>query len=271
MPVLVRAGDVPAETQDGVCRKALLTPGNTGSDKIGLERLELAAGGGLELRPADGAIGWLQVLSGKGTIDGAPQDENTLAYLGLGATARLEANGAMSLLWAVVPEAKRFDPDLTASSDAAVLIDWSREPVLQSEHDARRRIYMATPKLIGTKALKGEKIIYPPGTTAANHHHEGAEHFQYVISGSGTAVLDGTAETLAAGDTLYNYEREPHYFFNGGDEDFVFVEFFVPGECKTVWAPDAEVCAWLPTGKDSTGAAPVREIAYHVHGEDSGI
>ncbi|MDH3233712.1 MAG: cupin domain-containing protein [Alphaproteobacteria bacterium] len=271
MPVLVRANDVSAETRDGVRRTALLTPGNTGSDKIVLERLGLSAGRTLELRPGEGAIGWLQVLSGQGMIDSAPAGASTLSYLGLGAALRLDAEAAMSLLWAVVPEAARFDPALPASSPDAILIDWSREPVLQSEHDARRRVYMATPKLIGTKALKGEMIIYPPGTKASNHHHEGAEHFQYVVSGSGTAVLDGTPETLSAGDTLYNYEHEPHYFFNASEADFVFVEFFVPGECKTVWAPGAEVCAWLPTGKDSKGEAPVREIAYHVHGEDSGI
>jgi hypothetical protein len=40
-----------------------------------------------------------------------------------------------------------------------------------------------TPKLAGTKAIKGEMIIYPPGTAAANHHHEGAEHFMYVLRG----------------------------------------------------------------------------------------
>jgi len=43
-----------------------------------------------------------------------------------------------------------------------------------------------TPKLFGTKAVKGEMIIYPPGMAAANHHHVGAEHFMYVLRGRGT-------------------------------------------------------------------------------------
>ena len=70
---------------------------------------------------------------------------------------------------------------------------------------------------------------------------------------------------------LYNYENEIHAFINEGKEDFVFVEFFVPGSCETVWVPDAKLCAWLPTGADKQGRKPVREIAYHVHGKDDGI
>ena len=58
---------------------------------------------------------------------------------------------------------------------------------------------------------------------------------------------------------------------NETNETFSFVEFFVPGPCKTVWTPGADVCAWLPTGKDVAGRVPVRDIAYHVHGQDDGI
>jgi hypothetical protein len=43
----------------------------------------------------------------------------------------------------------------------------------------------------------------------------------------------------------------------------VFVEFFVPGEYKTIWAPGAAVCTWLPTGRDIKGQKPAREIRAH--------
>jgi hypothetical protein len=43
----------------------------------------------------------------------------------------------------------------------------------------------------------------------------------------------------------------------------VFVEFFVPGEYKTIWAPGAAVCTWLPTGRDISGRKPAREIRAH--------
>ena len=84
-------------------------------------------------------------------------------------------------------------------------------------------------------------------------------------------MLNDTTTTLHAGDTLYNYEREVHSFLNDSGEDLVSVEFFVPGGCKTVWAPGANPCAWLPTGADSMGRPPSRDISYHVHGEDKGI
>jgi hypothetical protein len=43
----------------------------------------------------------------------------------------------------------------------------------------------------------------------------------------------------------------------------VFVEFFVPGEYKTIWAPGEAVCTWLPSGRDILGRKPAREIAAH--------
>jgi quercetin dioxygenase-like cupin family protein len=170
-----------------------------------------------------------------------------------------------------VPDAQRFDPDINDMPRVLRHTDWTREPILESEHDARKRIYMATPALAGTNAFKGEMITYPPGTAAPEHHHVGAEHFQYIISGRITALLDGDRQELEAGDVLYNYEHELHTFINESDAEAVFVEFFVPGPCETVWSPGANVCAWLPTGIDSEGRKPAREIAYHIHGQDDGL
>jgi hypothetical protein len=72
---------------------------------------------------------------------------------------------------------------------------------------------------------------------------------------------------IQAGDLVYNYENEVHSFRNDYDEDMVFVEFFVPGESRTVWVPGANVCTWNPTGQDIKGREPVRQVAGHVHGE----
>jgi quercetin dioxygenase-like cupin family protein len=135
--------------------------------------------------------------------------------------------------------------------------------VLDSEHDARKRIYVATPRLFDTTAIKGEMIIYPPGTQAANHHHEGAEHFMYVLSGRGTAFANEQPIAVTKGDLIYYAERERHYLRSEGSEDMVFVEFFVPGKYTTVWAPGAPVCTWTPTGRNIRGETPAREIRGH--------
>ena len=56
-------------------------------------------------------------------------------------------------------------------------IDWGRGPILLSEHDARKRIYMAIKEFPGTSVFKGEMITYPPDTSAPEHCHIGVEHF----------------------------------------------------------------------------------------------
>lgn len=275
MPVIVRGSETVAKSVgDGISVAMLLSPENTGSDHVLLDLVTLAGGAALEMALDDGAMGWLQVLDGVGTLAGfdAPLDAEGITYLPLGYAGAFTATAeATRFLRATVPAAVRFDADVAATPDVPRTADWTREPVLKSEHDARSRIYMATRGLTGTEAYRGEMIRYPAGTAAPAHHHEGAEHFQYVMTGTGTAVLAGEEHSLSAGDVLYNYENEVHSFYNDHDDEFSFVEFFVPGGCKTVWAPGAEVCAWVPTGADIKGRPPARDIAYHVHGEDDGI
>jgi oxalate decarboxylase/phosphoglucose isomerase-like protein (cupin superfamily) len=106
-------------------------------------------------------------------------------------------------------------------------------------------------------------IIYPPGTSAANHHHEGAEHFMYMLKGHGIAHANEEPFPVQAGDVVWFADHERHFFISDGGEDMVFVEFFAPGAYKTVWAPGASVCTWLATGRDIGGQAPVREIRSH--------
>jgi quercetin dioxygenase-like cupin family protein len=146
-------------------------------------------------------------------------------------------------------------------------VDWTREPVLDSEHDARKRIYLVTPGLFGTKAIKGEMILYPPGTECPSHHHEGAEHFMVVLAGSGTAWANERPFHVKKGDLIWYADRERHYLKSDPLEEMRFVEYFVPGECTTVWAPGAPVCTWRPTGKDIRGGMPAREIARHSSAE----
>jgi quercetin dioxygenase-like cupin family protein len=120
-----------------------------------------------------------------------------------------------------------------------------------------------TSKLFGTKAMKGEMIIYPPGTAAANHHHEGAEHFMYVLRGRGTVYANEKPFPVRQGDVIYYPDRERHYLEAAKDEELVFAEFFAPAEFKTVWVDTSQVCTWLPTGRDIHGREPARAIKAH--------
>ncbi len=125
------------------------------------------------------------------------------------------------------------------------------------------RIYIATKNLWGLDAVKGEIIIYPKNAKAPAHHHVGAEHFQFVLAGAGIALVNGKEIKVQAGDLIYNYENEIHWFKNSNSEAFSFAEFFVPGVYKTIWAKKENVCTWSPTGRNVEGSKPTREIKRH--------
>ena len=275
MPVLVRGLQLESrELNLGVISQSILSSDVTGSNNVSLDLITLNSNTKYSLSLKKESIGWLQVLNGSGVFDESEKklSSNEVIFLPLGYRGCFTASSDQTkLLIALVPEAERFDKNIQSISTNLKITDWSNEPVLKSEHDERTRIYLATRTLSGTEAYRCEMIRYPAGTSAPDHHHEGAEHFQYVLKGTGTAMLDGKPCDLIKGDALYNFDHEVHSFRNNGSEEFVFVEFFVPGGCKTVWAPNANVCAWLPTGKDIHGRPPSRDIAYHVHGDDKDI
>ena len=135
--------------------------------------------------------------------------------------------------------------------------------MLESKHDARKRIYLATPKLFGTKAIKGEMIVYPPRTDCPNHFHEGGAHFMYFVQGDGTCWANEQPFAVRKGDVVYYHDRERHYLRGGDSAGMVFSEFFVPGAVTTVWVDPEKICTWLPTGLNIEGGRASREIKAH--------
>ena len=223
----------------GVMRQRLLDSGRVPHTKVLLDRIVIEPGASFELHMRGSDIGWLQVLEGTALLEHGTErvalGSTHLVFMPPGFEGRASSLSGAVLLRAQVPDAARFDAGLEASRPPLKIVDWTREPVLSSEFDARKRIYVATPKLFGTKAIKGEMIIYPPDTQAPDHHHEGAEHFMYVLQGRGTAYADDEPIPVRKGDLIYYGECERHHLRSEGGEDMVFVEFFVPGQYKTVW------------------------------------
>ena len=236
-----------------------------------LDRIALEPGGETTLSVPAGSVAWLQGLDGQALLTHAGGDavvsKAQVGVLAPGTSVTLRAAHGATLLYGETPNAARLDPAFAQNPPAFRIADWTREPVLDSEHDARKRIYLVTPKLFGTKAVKGEMIIYPPGTAAANHHHEGAEHFMYVLRGRGTVYANEAPFAVAKGDVIYYPDRERHYLEAAKDDELVFAEFFAPAEFKTVWVDESQICTWKPTGRDIRGQTPVREIAAHSSAE----
>ena len=251
----------------GALRQRLLTQARVPGTVILLDRIALNPGGEMALAVAPTSVAWLQVLEGEVRLGPEALTDAHVAFLPGGFSAGLRSAGGAAVLYGEIPQAAKLDPGFTKNMPPLRITDWTREPVLDSEHDARTRIYLVTPRLFGTKAVKGEMIIYPPGTAAANHHHEGAAHFMYVLRGRGTVYADEKPFPVKAGDVIYYPDRERHYLEAAKDEELVFAEFFAPAEFKTIWVNENEVCAWLPTGRDIKGRVPARDIKAHSSAE----
>src|ERR1019366_7763537 len=212
-----KAGSPPNRRKAGPPASAcsLLTEERVSGTRILLDRLTLAPGGEARLVvPAQG-LAWFQMLQGEAVLahDGerlALTDAH-VAFLPPSYAATISSRRGAVLLYGEIPDAASLDPALAKNPPGFRVVDWTREPVLDSEHDARKRIYLVTPKLFGTKAVKGEMIIYPPGTAAANHHHVGAEHFMVVLRGRGTVYANEKPFTVRKGDVIYYPDLERHY------------------------------------------------------------
>jgi quercetin dioxygenase-like cupin family protein len=257
----------PVHVGRGARRRALLDRVRIPGTRVLADRIDLDPGGRFDLELHGDSLGWFLVLGGslQLELDGAVHalQEAHAVVLPIGCRAALTAASAGArLLLAEVPQATGLDPGIVANPPRLRIVDWAHEPVLDSKHDARRRIYVATPKLTGNKALKAEIIVYPPHTDGSNHHHEGAEHFMYVIAGESTGYSDEVPHAYKAGDLVYHPDGERHYTSTGAVGK-TFIEFFVPAEYRTVWVDDQRVCTWEPTGRDSRGGKPSREIAAH--------
>lgn len=256
----------PERVGSGATRRRLITAERVAGTNILVDRWSLEKGSSMHTTVRARSLVWFFVISGDLALrdSGAVQaiDDSHTGFLPAGASATFEARNAAEVLYVEVPDAARFDASFPGDSTAPKVVDWKREPVLKSQHDARQRIYVATPKLFGTTAFKAEMIVYPAGTAGSNHHHEGCEHFKYIISGAGTGYTNEAPHSLHAGDIVYHYDLERHYSETRG-ADLRFIEFFVPGEFKTIWVNEERICAWLPSGKDARGGTPVRHIEAH--------
>jgi quercetin dioxygenase-like cupin family protein len=269
--ILNQSAVVAEPDASGAARQRLLTEERVCGTRILLDRLTVAPGGVGRLKVPVQGLAWFLVLGGEAVLAHAGGRETLMdahvAFLPPGYAATLSSSDGAVLLYGEIPNAAGLDPALAKNLPAFRMVDWTREPMLDSEHDARKRIYLVTPKLFGTKAVKGEMIIYPPGTAAANHHHVGAEHFMYVLRGRGTVYANEQPFPVATGDVIYYPDLERHYLEAAPDEELVFAEFFAPGEFKTVWVDESQVCTWNPTGHDIKGRAPMREIKAHSSAE----
>jgi quercetin dioxygenase-like cupin family protein len=259
---------VVAETLvGGARRQRLISDDRIPGTNCLFDRVVFGSGASMAVDVDRAAVMWGQVLSGAATltfgdVDRSLSELDAFLLPPEFAGALVSAAGA-ELVTLTVPRAADLDPDVASLAPGPQFVDLSIEPLLQSEHDERMRIYMASKTLFGMSALAGEVVIFPPGSAGKNHHHTGAEHFQYIMRGTGTAFLNEVPNRIRAGDLVYKHDGERHFVQNDPDTEMAFVEFFVPGVWETEWADPALACTWAPTGTNLEGGAPSRQIAAH--------
>jgi len=260
----------PVVSADGVGRQPLLNKQRVPGILFELDRLTVQPGGHMTLGTAPRELGWFQMIAGAATIytagRGLPVTTDHIGLLPPGFEGSLATGAGATLLLASVPNADKLDPTIIADPPPFRVMDWQDEPLLQSEQDARKRIYIVTPKMFGTRAIRGEMIIYPPGTECPVHRHEGGSHFMFFLSGRGTCYA-GADQVMPVqpGDVIFYYDLEPHYVKGDADGDLVFSEFFVPSAVATVWADPSKMCTWIPTQLNYRGTKPSRIIEKHAH------
>jgi len=257
----------PQSAAPGVQRRPLLDSSKAADIRFRLECLTIDARAELTLAVAGSDLAWFQVLNGEIALERTGEvqklTDSHVVFLPPGFRGKLTTEAGASILYALVPQAASLDPQFASQPPGYRVVDWRNEPLLESKHDARKRIYLATPALFGTQAIKGEMIIYPPGTEAPRHYHVGAAHFMVFLKGSGTAFAGERSIAVREGDVVYYDDREIHALRGGEGGDMIFSEFFVPAGAKTVWVEPEKACTWLPTGKNIRGGKPSREIAAH--------
>jgi quercetin dioxygenase-like cupin family protein len=260
----------PIVTADGVACQPLLNKQRVPDILFALDRLTISPGGRKALTIASDELAWFQMIDGTATIYTAgrksPVTANHIGLLPPGFEGTIVSDAGATLLLALVPDAERLDPSINTDPPPFHVIDWQDEPLLQSEYDARKRVYIVTPKMFRTRAIRGEMIIYPPGTECPVHHHQGGAHFMFFLAGQGTCYAGADqAMAVRAGDVVYYHDLEPHWVKSGTDGDLIFSEFFVPSAVATVWADPSKVCTWIPTGVNRRGNRPSRIIEKHAH------
>ena len=240
----------------GVSRQRLLADERVKDAGMRLDRIKLAAGASMQFDLSKKTIAWMQVLEGGVTFHAYYTDRMTeahSAFLPPGFDATLISSNGASFLYAEIPDVGPVHSGTVNSRPLFIVTEWEREPVLASEHDARKRIHLVAADMCETTAMQVEMVIYPSGSVAPDSHHEGADTFFYFITGRGTAQANGQEYSISQGDLVYFPDGERHSIKAAAGSDMRFLEFHVPAEFKTVWTDPSKISAWRSTDRDIHG------------------
>ena len=126
------------------------------------------------------------------------------------------------------------------------VVDWTREPVLDSRARRAQAHLRRDAEAFRNEGDQG-RDDHLPARHAGREPSSRRRRAFHVRARRAAARRTRTRSPIPVrkGDLIHYDDRERHYLRSEGTEDMVFVEFFVPGVYKTVWAQGAPVCTWI--------------------------
>ena len=260
MPIVKKFDDAEyIEINQDILCKNLLRQDDLDDSRITIDYYQLSNGAQLDYLNKDSDISWIQILSGGIKISDGDLNKDHIVLVKGKKEMQFSASSDTDLAITKINNYKIFESDASDAFDSQIsIINWGNEPILKSEHDDRKRVYLLSELLAGTDSVKGELIIYPKNTSCPEHYHVGAQHYQLITEGEVIAVLDGK-ETKLENMMFYIILRMNRIGFIQMKK-LRFCRIFVPGENKTVWTKTTNVCTWSPMGVDINGQSPSRHI-----------
>ena len=189
MALIIKGGNPVANKDGNFAHVVLLKEEETGNSRLNVSTEYIRKGSKASLENSNSEISCVQILLGDGYCENNYVSKTHVLFVSHNFKTVFTANEDTVILKTVVKDFKRYEQFNNEPSRGIRVINWHDEPVLQSEHDARQRVYIATKNLLGTYAIKGEIIIYPPRTKAPLHYHVGAGHAASTVERGGILVL----------------------------------------------------------------------------------
>lgn len=103
---------------------------------------------------------------------------------------------------------------------------------LVSERPGRERVFFVSKELAGTDEFLAGVLTYLPGIQSPYHFHEGCEHFQYILEGSGVVVTEDGEIPVEPGTLIFIHEGNEHRM-KSLEGELKFLEFQVPNRFRT--------------------------------------
>jgi mannose-6-phosphate isomerase-like protein (cupin superfamily) len=104
--------------------------------------------------------------------------------------------------------------------------------------------------VLGNRRSQAAKMVLEPGKSEGNAHnrHAGADQWLFVVSGSGTAIVNDRRYPLRAGALLLIEHGDRHEIRNDGKDNLATLNFYVP----PAYTRDGDE---LPPGKPGEGSS----------------